>query len=538
MLLDITSIGNPNQVIKIGLFLILSSILLWFYNFTLKANQPKIKGIPEIKGNSIIYGILKNLGDDHPTNLQKLSLKKKMPVFQCLMGTQRIIFINSFNEANEWFIKNQTSLIDRPLFYTFHKLVSTSQGLTIGTSPWDSTCKKRRLNVQRYMTTPAIQERAGLIDLESYSLLKDLFQSSKDNYIYPYKYTQRLALNFTTMLCYATRFDNIETPLLGEILDIVKIISSFRSTNKNLQDFVPFVRLLPENQRKREAIEASNKREIWLTKLTQEAIEHKISRKSIVGDFANSNGLGRLDIDDVKCICVGLVSGGFETIGSTSSLVFLQLINKNGFQWQERIYNDLINIYGSIETAYSKVLLEEKCEFAVSFIRELLRMYAVIPLIPARKTMKSFNWKGNLIPEGVTVILNAQAVNHDKEQFGITADEFIPDRFMNDESINNPPYHFTYGAGSRACTAINLSNRILYTILTRTCLLFKVHGNPNLTPTFDYINYACDRSAQTYWPKDFQIKLESRDDEMLTKCLDSSKSNCEEEISYSIEYVV
>ncbi|KAG0678934.1 hypothetical protein C6P40_001454 [Pichia californica] len=540
MLLDIVPF-NDNLTLKVsGIILIFSIVggIFWFYNFTIKTNQPKFPGIPEIKGNSIIYGILKNLKDDHPTNLQKLALKNNTPVFQCLMGTQRIIFINSYSQANEWFIKNQTALIDRPLFYTFHKLVSTSQGLTIGTSPWDETCKKRRLNVQRYMTTPAIKERAGLIDTEGYSLLKDLYRDSKNEFIYPYKYTQRLALNFTTMLSYATRFDKIDTPLLGEILDLVKIISSFRSTNKNLQDFVPFVRLLPENERKREAINASKTREIWLSKLTQEAINHKDTRKSIVGDFANSDGLGRLNIDDIKSICVGLVSGGFETIGSTASLIYLQLLNKDGNIWQERIYNELIEIYGNVETAYENVLFEEKCEFGVSFIRELLRMYAVIPLIPARKTMKQFEWQGTIVPEGATVILNAQAANHDRQHFGSTVDDFIPDRFMKDESINIPPYHFTFGAGSRACTAINLSNRILYAILTRTCLLFKVHSNPSLKPTFDYINFAEDRTAQTYWPKNFQIKLEARDESMVTKCLEISHTNCKEELSYSMEYAV
>ena len=534
----------PTSKVKTGLTLslfVIIGIIIWLYDFTIKPVQPKIEGIPEIKGNSIIYGILENLADDHPTNLERLSKEHNLPVFQCLMGTQRIVFINSYESAMEWFIKNQSSLIDRPLFYTFHKLVSTSQGLTIGTSPWDETCKKRRLNVQRYMTTPAIRERSNLIDLEGYSLLKDLFRDSQNEFIYPYKYTQRLALNFTTMLSYATRFNDIETPLLQEILDIVKIISSFRSTNNNIQDFVPFVRLLPENDRKREAVKAGKTRDIWLDKLTREAINHKDERKSIVGDFANaeidSNGIknSRLNLEDIKSICVGLVSGGFETIGSTASLIFMQLVNEQGHEWQERVYNELINQYGDIETAYDKVLLEEKCEFSISFIRELLRMYAVIPLIPARKTSKEFQYNGYTIPQGITVILNAQAANHDKQQFGETVDEFKPDRFIGHSHINTPPYHFTFGAGSRACTAINLSNRILYVILTRTCLLFKVMGDPNRKPIVDYINYADDRSAQTYWPKDFGMKLIVRDENMVNKCLNKSYEHCKEEMGYSIE---
>ncbi|GME76465.1 unnamed protein product [Ambrosiozyma monospora] len=242
-------------------------------------------------------------------------------------------------------------------------------------------------------------------------------------------------------------------------------------------------------------------------------------------------------MDDIKCICVGLVSGGFETIGSTASLIFAQLCTENGELWQERLYDDLMKIYdGDIVKAYQSVLLEEKSEFGVSFIRELLRMYAVIPLIPARKTSKEFIWNGVTVPEGITVILNAQAANHDKSHFGADADEFVPDRFLKDDSVNHPPYHFTFGAGSRACTAVNLSNRILYAGLCRTCLLFKVKKDPSRLPVVDYIDFAEDRQAQTNWIKEFGMSLEPRDEAMVEMCFSVSKNACKEDLSYSIEY--
>ncbi|OBA15351.1 uncharacterized protein OGAPODRAFT_50557 [Ogataea polymorpha] len=510
--------------------------MLWFYLYTIKPTTKFINGLPYLPSPSLLFGNLGQLGNDHPTNLQELSLKYRMPVFQCLFGNQRIIFVNSYSAAMDWFVKNQTCLIDRPLLYTFHKLVSTSQGLTIGTSPWNDTCKKRRLNVQRYMTTPAIQERASLYDVESYSLLRDLYQdTSNGESAYPYIYTQRLALNLTTMLCYATRFDNIRTKLLKEILEIVKTISSFRSTNKNLQDYVPIMRLLPENPRSRLAVECSRIRDEWLRKLTQQALNHRDDRVSIVGDFAKSDGNGRLDLDDIKCICVGLVSGGFETLGSTGALIFAQLATEKGEEWQERVYSDCIKHYGSVEEAWKQVVLEQKSEFAVSFIRELLRMYAVIPLIPARKTAKAFQWNGATIPEGTTVILNAQAANHDREHFGDTVDEFVPERFLYESSVNHSPYHFTFGAGSRACTAVNLSIRILYVILARSCMLFKIKRDASRPPVNDYIGYAADRSAQTYWPKEFGISLTPRDPGTMERCFRISQEACAEQLSYSYE---
>ena len=36
---------------------------------------------------------------------------------------------------------HQSALIDRPKLYTFHGVISSTQGFTIGSSPWDESCK-------------------------------------------------------------------------------------------------------------------------------------------------------------------------------------------------------------------------------------------------------------------------------------------------------------------------------------------------------------------------------------------------------------
>lgn len=38
-------------------------------------------------------------------------------------------------------IGHQSALIDRPKLYTFHGVISSTQGFTIGSSPWDDSCK-------------------------------------------------------------------------------------------------------------------------------------------------------------------------------------------------------------------------------------------------------------------------------------------------------------------------------------------------------------------------------------------------------------
>lgn len=141
-------------------------LLVRFLNAT---DTPKIKNLPEIPGIPI-FGNLIQLGTDHARVAQKWA-KKYGPVFQTRLGnrvslsptvtgsytssrstcqessantSQRVIFVNSYDSVKYFWITHQSSLISRPTFHTFHSVVSTSQGFTIGTSPWDESCKARR----------------------------------------------------------------------------------------------------------------------------------------------------------------------------------------------------------------------------------------------------------------------------------------------------------------------------------------------------------------------------------------------------------
>lgn len=56
------------------------------------------------------------------------------------------------------------------------------------------------------------------------------------------------------------------------------------------------------------------------------------------------------------------------------------------------------------------------------------------------------------------MIMNAQEANHDKSWYGGDAAIFNPKRFLGSDT---PLPHLTFGAGSRICPAVGLSNRII-----------------------------------------------------------------------------
>lgn len=89
-----------------------------------------------------------------------------------------------------------------------------------------------------------------IIDLESNVSIKELLEDSQKGTvdINPIAYFQRFALNTSLTLNYGTRIDGgIDDALLQEICHVERVVSNFRSTSNNWQDYIPLMRLWPSN---------------------------------------------------------------------------------------------------------------------------------------------------------------------------------------------------------------------------------------------------------------------------------------------------
>lgn len=112
--------------------ILISTILLGFAIFIylryFYVDFSAIQGISEIPGASLLHGHLYQLGHDHATTAQKWAEKYGWPIFQIRLGNRRVVVLNGFEVARDWIVTNQASTVDRPLFYTFHGVVSKTSG--------------------------------------------------------------------------------------------------------------------------------------------------------------------------------------------------------------------------------------------------------------------------------------------------------------------------------------------------------------------------------------------------------------------------
>lgn len=443
--------------------------------------------------------------------------------------------VNSFDDAKRMLIGHQSAVIDRPTLYTFHGVISSTQGFTIGSSPWDASCKNKRKAAGAALGRPALKGYFDMFDLESYCIVRDLHRDSKAGgvEISVRPYIQRYALNTTLTLCYGIRMDNVYDEMLREILYVGSAISLLRSASENYQDYIPIMRYFPNNEKNKRSMELRDRRDRYLTFLlnkVREKIRNGTDKPCISAAILKDEET-KLSGVEVSSICLSLVSGGFETIPGTLTSCIGSLATAEGQVFQEKAYEDIKRHYPDAKDAWIESFEEEKVAYVNAIVKEAARYYTVSAMSLPRKTVSEVEWDGAKIPAKTMVLINAQAANHDVDHFGPSGAVFNPERWL-DESTNptlpteQPStgiQHFSFGAGSRACSGQMIASRLLYTALIRILTCYRVVASEKEPPNTDYVDYNQFKSALVAIPRDFKVKLIPREEsggvEAIEQCL-------------------
>ncbi|CAM1508804.1 Fc.00g056520.m01.CDS01 [Cosmosporella sp. VM-42] len=428
----------------------------------------------------------------------------------------RFVVANSFDSVKELWVRNQSSLISRPTLHTFHNVLSSSQGFTIGTSPWDEPCKKRRKAAATALNRPAVVSYMPFVDLEPYTSIKELVEQIGEQKgqvdLDPYPLFQRLALNLSSTLGYGFRIDGLaEDHLLRKIIRVQRAISTLRSTSNNWQDFVPILRVFPK--RNGEAAQLRERRDKYLEFLFQRLKQRIASgndRPCITGNILKDPGY-KPNHEEIKSICLTMIAGGLDTTPTCILLGLAILSGPQGKGLQEKMRDEINKIYPDSD-AWGKCLKEEKVEYVSAFCKEVLRFWTVIPMSLPGVSVKDITYQGARIPAGTIFLMNAWAANVDSEHFE-SPHEFSPERFLNIPE-GSGTQHFAFGAGSRMCTGSHLANREMYISFVRVLLAFDVLPvqDPARRPVLTGpLECNANPSGLSIEPKDFAIGLKIRD---------------------------
>lgn len=509
-----------------AIYAVATSALAYVIVTEVQRSQARIPGFSGPTGLPIIgniHQIRVNAAEQY-----RLWSQRYGPVYQIMLGNVPVIIINSAASAREIFGANSQALSSRPEFYTFHKVVSSTSGTTIGTSPFSESLKRRRKGAASALNKPSILTYVPHIDVETRAFLREFLDYGKAGSVLvdPMPMIQRLSLSLALTLNWGTRIASQSDTLFDEITYVEEEVSKFRSTTGNLQDYIPILRLNPFNFGSQHARDMRRRRDVYLKKLNGDLDDRMANGTHQPCIQANVilDKEAKLNSEELTSISLTMLSGGLDTLTTLVAWSIALLASRPDIQKKalEEIHTKYPPSDNSLPTEHD----DQSLPYLVALIKEFLRYYTVLrlslPRASTRPIKSSFN-NGATIPTGTVVFLNAWACNMDPEVWGEDYLTFRPERWL--EKPDGPL--FTYGLGYRMCAGSLLANREMYTIYLRLIHAFEIsnvqavsdgHGS-DVVDTHP-VNGVEDQTQLVSVPRRYRVRLVPRNEKVLRTALD------------------
>ena len=308
------------------------------------------------------------------------------------------------------------------------------------------------------------------------------------------------------------------------VVHVERIVSNFRSTSNNWQDYIPLLRLPLISRQNKSAVEYRARRDKYLTTfldMLKERIANGTDNPCISGNIIKDPE-EKLNDAELKSICLTMVSAGIDTVPGNMIMGLGFLASPEGQEIQKKAYEEIMKVYPEDGEAWERCLHEEKVPYVTALTKEILRFWTVIPICLPRTSIKDIKYEGAVIPAGSTFYMNAWAADYDDTHFKDPL-KFMPERYLSDTEGTGTP-HYGYGAGSRMCIGSHLANREIYTAFLRMIMAFEFvpAKNPSDQPILDALECNSIPTALTTEPKPFKVGFKVRNKEALERWIRDS----------------
>ena len=447
-------------------------------------------------------------------------------VYQIMLGNVPVIVVNSAAAAKVIFGQHSQALASRPEFYTFHKVVSSTAGTTIGTSPFSESLKRRRKGAASALNKPSVATYVPHVDLETKDYINEFYTYGKEGRqaVDPMPMIQRLSLSLALTLNWGTRMASQDDELFDEITYVEEEVSKFRSTTGNLQDYIPLLRLNPFSSGSASARDMRRRRDIYLKKLNKDLDNRmeKGTHQPCIQANVILDKEAKLNTEELTSISLTMLSGGLDTLTTLTAWSIALVAERPDIQ--EKAVQEIEKSYAGRDVGIlsdGEAADDQGCLYIAALVREMLRYYAVLRLSLPRATVKDVPYDGKVIPAGTVVFLNVWACNMDADVWE-DPEVFRPERWIDSKTgtIDGEKPLFTYGLGYRMCAGSLLANREMYLIWVRTLRSFKIekdtsHGWLNTHP----VDGVEDPTQLVSVPRRYKVKFIPRDRAALSAAL-------------------
>ncbi|KAH0423404.1 hypothetical protein CcaCcLH18_12186 [Colletotrichum camelliae] len=489
------------SALKISIVALLSLLITYLIQNELARFRSRIKGLPGPPGWPVVGNLFQVFAKllpktvlhwfltehqnskETPAETYRKWAKTYGPVFQIQLGNTTGVVVNTAESAKQLFLGQRHAMNSRPIFYVFHNKVSKAV-TSIGTSPWDESCKRRRKAAASALNRPRTESYAPILNLEAREFLRDLYSESRDGSVeIDFRpAVRRFALNLSLTLNYGTRVSNVtslkDDPLLAEIIYVESEISKFRDTGKNYANYIPLLRywepvanvlglnLSPKGHAVdigRRWLEYNN---VLLERLKGE-VERGEDKPCIQGAVLRDPESETLTRQELISVSLSMMAGA-DSNQPTLAWAILLLAHRPDIQ--RKAYK-AIKASGILQKP-SDSYASTKVDYIDALTKEIGRYFVVLKLALPKATYTDVTWGSATIPANTLVFLNSWACNRDSDLFA-EPDVFAPERWLPD-APDQYAHQFAFGIGGRMCVASHLAHNALYTAFLHLIAHFEI----------------------------------------------------------------
>ncbi|KAJ0174626.1 hypothetical protein K1T71_009734 [Dendrolimus kikuchii] len=149
---------------------------------------------------------------------------------------------------------------------------------------------------------------------------------------------------------------------------------------------------------------------------------------------------------------------------------------------QQKVLEEQRAIFGESKSGATKEELLQM-HYLERVIKESMRLYTVVPIIARNIDKDTYLPRcGVTLPAGCGAVVGAFAIHRSKAVWGPNAENFDPDRFLPERSINRHPAAFLpFSYGARNCIGRNFGMLIMKSILSSVLRSYKIEAD-NIGP--------------------------------------------------------
>ncbi|TFK39629.1 cytochrome P450 [Crucibulum laeve] len=513
MLTDALSSWNSSDyALGIGLSYAVFLILSWITSPGKAPDLPGPKGWP-------IVGSLFQRGTDPADTYHQWS-KIYGPVFRLRLGNRWAVVINSADAADELLSSAAyaSTFQSRPISWSFGRLLeeATNKTITIGSSPYDDDLKtKRRLSIAS-VSPAAIKNYEHIFHESTRSFLTDLTNASKNgNAVDPWPIFIRNSAGLAISTYFGSSIQEA-VDVLNDSPYSMKRLAQVRNINGRARDYLPFLRVLPEEKMFYEAVEVAKYRNAKLASMLNKCRQQFADGTSKpCGAVTMMNNFKKeLTDESLTSVSNSMVSSGLEAHLPNTLLWSLGLLASNK-EIQQKCYEAIIRRENIDQTIDPE---KDRDDYLMAFVKECGRWFTTFRLSLARETIgKDCVWKDHYIPEGTMVWCNVHAMNRDETRFHLP-DKFMPERYMSGPEAERTLPHYSFGTGRRMCPATILVHKEIYSIFQTilSCYSVSIFDGEH---KFDPVKGCNDAWDFNQAPKPYRISLHIRDEKKLNEML-------------------